>query len=268
MLTSGYWESTEATALALRAVALYALSARETHPSYAYRVEINGAVASRGVVTPATAGLPRSIVIPIDDLRRAGNQAVIRIIRSKIPGGPAVSATPLHYTVRVRYYPVPGSVGTVDSGISISRRYVRLGGASLNDSAPSGATLSVELRIIAPQDLSRVLIEDPLPAGAEAVDGSLLTSSVFAQPGGGPGLVYSPPQPGQPRDLGPWIDHTEVRDDRTALFATSIPAGTYIYRYTIHLTTPGVYHVLPAHAQQMYEPEVFGHTAVGSFTVR
>ena len=35
----------------------------------------------------------------------------------------------------------------------------------------------------------------------------------------------------------------------------------------LHLTTAGHYHVLPAHAAQLYEPEVFGHTAAASFAV-
>ena len=38
-------------------------------------------------------------------------------------------------------------------------------------------------------------------------------------------------------------------------------------RCALHLTTPGHYHVLPAHAAQLYEPEVFGHTAEASFGV-
>ena len=41
----------------------------------------------------------------------------------------------------------------------------------------------------------------------------------------------------------------------------AIPAGRYVCRYALHLTTPGLYHVLPAHAAQLYEPEVFGQTS-------
>jgi uncharacterized protein YfaS (alpha-2-macroglobulin family) len=59
----------------------------------------------------------------------------------------------------------------------------------------------------------------------------------------------------------------ELRDDRTALFASAIPAGRYVYRQALHLTTPGLYHVLPAHAAQLYKPEVFGHTAEAGFAV-
>ena len=75
------------------------------------------------------------------------------------------------------------------------------------------------------------------------------------------------PAPGQPQDLSPYVDHTELRDDRTTLFASRVPAGTYVYRYTVHLTTAGRYHVLPAFAYQTFQPEVFGHTALELFTI-
>jgi alpha-2-macroglobulin len=264
----GAWQSTQATALALRTVARYALQFGDTHPHYRYRLGINGPTVQEGIVTPDTAGRPRSVVVPTDALQAAGGKGAVGILRQALPDGPPVTATPLHYTLRLRYYPVPGSVGAVDSGISITRRYVTHNGVPVGNRAPAGSTLLVELHLVAPQGLSRVLIEDPLPAGAEAVDGSLLTSSVFAQPGRTPGSPgHAPPRPGQPEDLSPYVDHVELRDDRTALFASAIPAGRYVYRYALHLTTPGVYHVLPAHAAQLYEPEVFGHTAEASFAV-
>ena len=71
----------------------------------------------------------------------------------------------------------------------------------------------------------------------------------------------------EPQDLSPYVDHVELRDDRTALFATALPARRYVYPYALHLTTPDLCHVLPAHAAQIYEPEVFGHTPEASFAV-
>jgi len=268
------WESTETTALALRALAAYALRAGVARPRYAYTVRLDGAAVASGAVTPGTAATPRVITVSTDFLRARGGHAVVTIARRTLPGGSAVAATPLHYTLRLRYYLAPGSVGAVDGGISIERRYLTGGavageGAPVGHSAASGSLLTVELRLVAPQDLARVLIEDPLPAGAEAVDGALLTSSVFAQPGGSPfSAGYVLPARGQPRDLAPYIDHGELRDDRTALFASSIPAGAYVYRYTVRLTLPGAYHVLPAYATQLYQPEVFGHTAEENFIIR
>jgi hypothetical protein len=47
----------------------------------------------------------------------------------------------------------------------------------------------------------------------------------------------------------------------------AIPAGRYVCRYALHLTTPGLYHVLPAHAAPLDEPEVFGQTSDVGFAV-
>lgn len=273
----GGWNSTHATVLAMRAIAAYVRLNGSAQPAYSYRVVVNGATATQGTVTPATAGTTRVVSVPIDRLRSTG-AAVVQIVRTPRPGGTLAGMAP-HYVIRLRYYPTPGSVGPVQSGISLTRRYLaRVHGVETllvpGAPAPRDGTLTVELHLVAPQDLSRVIVQDPLPAGAESVDDSLLTSSAFAQPGGAAdlssntALMTAPTAaPGQPQDLAPYLDHTELRDDQTMLFASTLPAGTYVYRYTIHLTTGGVYHVLPATTYQVHEPEVFGHTAEQSLTI-
>jgi uncharacterized protein YfaS (alpha-2-macroglobulin family) len=64
------------------------------------------------------------------------------------------------------------------------------------------------------------------------------------------------------------VTHAELRDDRTVLFLSYLPAGSYQYTYLIHCTTRGTYHTLPARAEQSYFPEVFGRGSGSYFTVR
>jgi uncharacterized protein YfaS (alpha-2-macroglobulin family) len=59
-----------------------------------------------------------------------------------------------------------------------------------------------------------------------------------------------------------------MRDDRTVLFATYMSPGTYVYDYYARATTPGQYMALPANAELMYYPDVFGHSDGGQFTVK
>ena len=59
-----------------------------------------------------------------------------------------------------------------------------------------------------------------------------------------------------------------MRDDRTVLFASYMGPGTYVYEYYARATTPGVYMALPAHAELLYYPDVFGHSDGGAFTVK
>ena len=64
-----------------------------------------------------------------------------------------------------------------------------------------------------------------------------------------------------------YFGHTDVRDEKVALFAERLPAGTYEYTYQMRASVAGEFQVLPAHAYQMYFPEVFGRSAGGRFTV-
>jgi uncharacterized protein YfaS (alpha-2-macroglobulin family) len=120
----------------------------------------------------------------------------------------------------------------------------------------------VQLTVTAPQDLFYLVLEDPLPAGAESVDSSLHTTTQLAQ-------IQSrstiPPGTG---DLTWYVTHTDLRDNRTVLFLDYLPAGTYQYTYLIHCSTQGVFHTLPTHIQQSYFPEVFGRSNGSYFKVR
>ena len=66
---------------------------------------------------------------------------------------------------------------------------------------------------------------------------------------------------------GPF-DNVEMRDDRTVLFATYMSPGTYVYEYYARATTSGQYMALPANAELVYYPDVFGHSDGGQFTVK
>jgi len=101
-----------------------------------------------------------------------------------------------------------------------------------------------------------VVIEDPIPAGCEAVDPSLATTSIFE------------PEPSIVRDDNTWwggwwwnwFSRTEFRDDKVVLFADYLASGTYQYSYTFRGVIPGTYHVMPTEAHEFYFPEVFGRS--------
>jgi uncharacterized protein YfaS (alpha-2-macroglobulin family) len=125
-----------------------------------------------------------------------------------------------------------------------------------------GDFVQVKLTLIAPTDLHYVVVEDYLPAGVEAVDSSLATTSLIGQP---PQLN----QAGLDQPWGWWyFTHTDLRDEKAVLFATFLPQGVYEYTYTVRAAIPGEYRVIPTHAEQMYFPEVFGHSDGGVFRVK
>jgi uncharacterized protein YfaS (alpha-2-macroglobulin family) len=108
-----------------------------------------------------------------------------------------------------------------------------------------------------------VIVEDPIPAGTEPVDTSLLTTSVVGE---APELNLA-----DPLYYGWgwwWFSNTDLRDEKVVLFATYLPKGTYEYTYTLHASRPGVYKVIPTHAYEFYFPEVFGRGDGMVFTIK
>ena len=88
-----------------------------------------------------------------------------------------------------------------------------------------GDVIQVKLTIIAPNDLHDVVVEDPVPAGAEGVDQSLKTTSVVGE---SPELTRTDRQDPWRGGYGWWwFSHTELRDEKAVLFATYLPRGTY-----------------------------------------
>jgi hypothetical protein len=70
-------------------------------------------------------------------------------------------------------------------------------------------------------------------------------------------------------DSGWWspFDHRELRDDRVIYSATVLWKGTYTMTYLARATTPGTFVRPPAHAEEMYNPAVYGRSDGGTFTV-
>jgi uncharacterized protein YfaS (alpha-2-macroglobulin family) len=64
------------------------------------------------------------------------------------------------------------------------------------------------------------------------------------------------------------FDHVERHDDRIELFATRLGEGRHTFTYIARATTSGSFRTAPAHAEEMYEPEVFGRTATAVIEVR
>jgi hypothetical protein len=184
----------------------------------------------------------------------------------------------LYYSAHLEVYLPVEEIEPAERGISVSRRYTLA--SCLEEKARDrsvvcqevrearlGDIIRVDLTIIAPNDLYYVVVEDPLPAGAEAIDTGLATTSLLALD---PALRRtSPIFFGEEVDVVErpyywywwrWYSRSELRDEKVALFADFLPKGTYEYSYTMRATLPGDYHVIPTIASEFYFPEVFGRS--------
>jgi uncharacterized protein YfaS (alpha-2-macroglobulin family) len=76
-------------------------------------------------------------------------------------------------------------------------------------------------------------------------------------------------------DFGTWdggwwspFDHRELRDDRVVYSARALWKGAWTASYIARATTPGVFVRPPVHAEEMYNPAVYGRSDGGVFTVK
>lgn len=163
----------------------------------------------------------------------------------------------LYYTLRLRYAPVrmdkPAS-----EGLSIERTVKPLYGSGKEVRA--GARAVVTLTVRTPQDRTFVAVEDPLPGGFEIVD------PTFAVEGHEDVRTMR-----SESARGPYwgtFHRSEKYDDRILVFADFLAAGEHTYSYLVQATTPGQFSTPATTIEQMYEPEVFGHTASDRVEIR
>jgi uncharacterized protein YfaS (alpha-2-macroglobulin family) len=109
--------------------------------------------------------------------------------------------------------------------------------------------------------LHYVVIDDPLPAGLEAIDASLLTSQQV------PDLYTT-----RDYDLYGWgwwyFYYKQIYDTKVVMSADYLPAGTYVITYMARASTAGEFNVLPVTASEFYFPDVAGRSAGSTFVVK
>ncbi len=205
-----------------------------------------------------------------------GGSKVLRLTLQTPPGGDA----PVYYYVTVHEVPKTRPVTPDQQGIQVERWYEDFSTGKPIVSIAEGELVRVRLRITVPAERQFVVLDDPLPAGLEAVDLSLRTTGVLV----GPGATreeQTEHDEAEAETRYPWgwyygswddgwwspFDHKELRDDRVVYAATVLWPGKYNATYVARATTPGVFVLPPAHAEEMYNPAVHGRSEGGVFSV-
>ncbi len=260
----GHWLSSQETAITLISLAHYMQQSKELSADYSWQVSLFDKQLGQGVANSGNLTQTVTMRLPVAQMP-PNNAGDLAFARSDAKGK-------LYYQVSLRYY-VPGEgIKSRSQGLAISRSYYQMAnGATGAEGMPikqanAGDLIKVRLTIVAPETSYYVQITDPLPAGLEGVNGTLNTTSFTERPQNPTGFRQSD-------ENSPWwrwgpFDNVEMRDDHTAMFATYMSPGTYVYEYFARATTPGVYMALPAHAELLYYPDVFGSSDGGAFTVK
>ncbi len=261
--TAQYWETRQETVWSVLALTEWMDVTGELQADYNYRITLNGNVLLADKASADNLRETQTTRVAVGELLQ--DQAN-RLIFERGAG-----AGRLYYTAHLNLFLPVADVRAVSRGAVVGRTYTLVsddcGGADQPacppiTSAQAGQDIRVTVTLIAPNDLYYVALEDPIPAGTEPVDTSLLTTSVVGQ---APEL-----NPADPFYYGWgwwWFSQTEIRDEKVALFATYLPRGTYEYTYVLHASRPGIYQVIPPSAHELYFPEVFGRGDGAVFTI-
>ncbi len=156
----------------------------------------------------------------------------------------------LYYTYRYRYVPkkLPTYVGY---GFSLQKTYLDPDTGNPVSVFTRGKDYLVKIEIVVPQTRYMVVLEDQLPAGAEAVNLSFATET------GNPNAEKTETK----KDgYGFWwsgFSHKEIYKDRVIYAADVLYPGTYTLTYLIRANLIGTFSLPGCHIEEMYNPENF-----------
>ncbi len=257
--TRGRWENTQENVFILLALDRYFKTFEKVTPDFVARAWLGerfaGQQSFRGRATDR-----QQFNVPMSYL--AQQAAASNLVISKDGTGR------LYYRVSMNYAPSDLNLKPADYGFTVERSYEALDDPKdvSRDSdgtwrIKAGARVRVRLTMVAPARRYHVALVDPLPAGFEALNPTLVTTGSI---------------PGDPKQTGvveygsrsygygwwwwkpEWFEHQNLRDERTEAFTSLLWEGVYKYSYVARATTPGNFVVPPTKAEEMYHPETFG----------
>ncbi|MGA7617739.1 MAG: MG2 domain-containing protein [Thermoanaerobaculia bacterium] len=247
----GRWSNTQENALVMEALVDYYKRYESEVPDFQASVSLG----QTPLVSDSFEGRStesKSDDVPMSKLLAATDEAAQPLVFSKSGTGT------LFYAARLRYASSDPHLDALDQGIRVERHYTLLKGDGKDvTSVAAGDLLRVTLRLTLSKERRWVAVTDPIPAGFEPVETMFATTATT--------LVEAQQQSNEGDWLDWWkrggFDHVERHDDRVDVFATRLSEGVHEYTYVLRATTAGTFITGPTHAEEMYEPEVFGRTA-------
>ncbi|TEU13167.1 MAG: hypothetical protein E3J21_19340, partial [Anaerolineales bacterium] len=230
----GHWRTTRETVAVVVALTDYLAIKGERMPDHRYQVLVNGQAVGSGVSTRENMAVPVKFVVT--ELVEGDNE--VRLIKE--------GKERLHYALTLHHYWSQENLEPARAldGPSLYREYFDPMTGEPKTGYRVGDLIDVRLTVEAPEEMWYVTVEDPLPAGVEAVEGSLKAESSQ-----GEGI------------------HFEKREEKAALFIQQIEAGEHVYRYLVRATVPGRFRSMPALVYPVYEPNLWGRSASGFLQV-
>ncbi|AKT39846.1 Ig-like domain-containing alpha-2-macroglobulin family protein [Chondromyces crocatus] len=269
----GTWRNTQEAAWSLLALDQYRKAQEKTAPDFDARVFLgqaeifmapfHGRDVSQARTAIAAARLVGAggapLAFSVEGSGRLFYQARLRYAKKELPAKPLERGFFVQKTLR----PVTAE--------ELSRALGEMGARSASQFVGGDLVLG-EVVVVTPSPRDFVVIDDPLPAGFEAVDARLATTAGSLDVDRGDEDRYDDEEEDMDaRAMRRRYDRSafirEVRDDRVLFFVDHMSAGMFRYRYLARATTLGKFVLPPTRAEEMYQPEVFGRTGAGKIEV-
>lgn len=251
----GDWGSAYETGWAILALNEALKATGDLSSAYDFSSDVNGSEVITGKVEGGTLLEAVTASIPVGTLYAEDPNALV-VRRGEGDGT-------LYYKAHLNVVRPAEDVPPFGKGMSVSRVYATVSDDSefiFTQEGKVGELIQVRLTLVLEHDAHYLMVEDRIPSGVEILDTRLKTSQqeeVNYQ-------VSSPFREG----WGWWyFNSPTVFDDRISWSASYLPAGTYQFTYTISLTHPGEYQVLPARGWLVYFPETQAISAGEKFVV-
>jgi uncharacterized protein YfaS (alpha-2-macroglobulin family) len=125
----------------------------------------------------------------------------------------------------------------------------------------TGELVRVDLYVSLPAPRYFVVVDDPVPGGLEPVNRDLATASEVdanATEGYGKDSLWFTDDEWE--EYGGWASfyHKELRHHAAIFYSDYLSPGNYHLSYVAQAIAPGKFSVMATHAEEMYDPEVFG----------
>ncbi len=258
---NGRWGTTHENATALGALVNYYKTFETAIPNMTAAVTLGGRTLGQATFAGRTTTAQQVRLEMSDLVKQVAGATVQDLVVSRTGTGR------VYYTARLQYAPT-SPPEPVDRGIRVERRYQRYSPDALGSASTTfaeGDLVRVTLSIALPHEGRFLAFTDPIPAGFEAVDGSLKTTATDL------GAV-STTQSSDADRYAWWrrggFDFVEKHDDKVVAFATRLAAGRHEFTYLVRATTAGTFSAAGTFAEAMYAPEIMGRGPRVTITVK
>jgi len=236
-----HWVSTRQTAMVVYALAGYLARTGEREPDMTLTLEVNGTRLWEKRVTKDNWHAFDGTVKLTGAQLRPGENAIV--LDKQGTGTPVYALYLKHFARADTFQPSQG-------GVRIERSYARVtqaNGKAAQEPLADGATvksgdeIQVTLKVLADRPHRYLIIEDPMPAGFEA--------------------VREPRRQWYGRHWNYWYANKEYRDEKVDIAVTYLPQGERTVTYVMRAETPGKFRILPTLVWNMYRPGEGGNSA-------